>query len=107
SYQLLAAVVDIAAGELDLALSQLVASELVFQRGAPPEAMYSFKHALVQDTAYQSLLRSKRQQLHTKIARMMKKRFPEIAEKQPELIAIHFTESGLTSQAIVYRQRAG
>src|SRR4030095_3863646 len=64
SYQLLAAVVDIPAGPLDLALSQLVASELVFQRGAPPDATYSFKHALVQDTAYQSLLRSKRHLLH-------------------------------------------
>ena len=107
SYQLLAAVVDIATGELDLALSQLVASELVFQRGAPPEAMYSFKHALVQDTAYQSLLRSKRHQLHSKIARMMEERFPEIADAQPELLAHHFTEAGLASQAIVYRQRAG
>ena len=107
SYQLLAAVVDIPAGQLDLALSQLVASELVFQRGAPPDAMYSFKHALVQDTAYQSLLRSKRHLLHAKIARMMEERFPEIAEAQPQLLAYHFTEAGLASQAIVYRQRAG
>ena len=107
SYQLLAAVVDIPAAQLDLALSQLVASELVFQRGTPPDAMYSFKHALVQDTAYQSLLRSKRHQLHAKIARMMEERFPEIAEARPELLAHHFTEAGLASQAIVYRQRAG
>ena len=107
SYQLLAAVVDIPAGQLDLALSQLVASELVFQRGAPPDAMYSFKHALVQDTAYQSLLRSKRHLLHAKIARLMEERFPEIAEAQPQLLAHHFTEAGLASQAIVYRQRAG
>jgi class 3 adenylate cyclase/predicted ATPase len=107
SYQLLAAVIDIPAAQLDQALGQLVASELVFQRGTPPEAMYSFKHALVQDTAYQSLLRSKRHQLHAKIARMMEERFPEIAEARPELLAHHFTEAGLASQAIVYRQRAG
>lgn len=107
SYQLLAAVVDIPAGQLDQALGQLVASELVLQRGTPPEAMYSFKHVLVQDTAYQSLLRSKRQQLHAKIARMIEERFPEIAEARPELLAHHFTEAGFASQAIVYRQRAG
>jgi class 3 adenylate cyclase/predicted ATPase len=107
SYQLLAAVIDIPAAQLDQALGQLVASELVFQRGTPPEAMYSFKHALVQDTAYQSLLRSRRHQLHAKIARMMEERFPEIAEARPELLAHHFTEAGLASQAIVYRQRAG
>jgi len=107
SYQLLAAVIDIPAAQLEQALGQLVASELVFQRGTPPEAMYSFKHALVQDTAYQSLLRSKRHQLHAKIARVMEERFPEIAEARPELLAHHFTEAGLASQAIVYRQRAG
>ena len=107
SHQLLAAVVDIPAEQLDQALGQLVASELVFQRGTPPDATYSFKHALVQDAAYQSLLRSKRHQLHGKIARMMEERFPEIAETRPELLAHHFTEAGLASQAIVYRQRAG
>ena len=107
SYQLLAAVVGIPAEQLDQALSQLVASELVFQRGMPPEATYSFKHALVQDTAYQSLLRSKRHQLHAQIARMMEERFPEIAEARPELLAHHFTEAGLASRAIFYWQRAG
>jgi predicted ATPase len=107
SHQLLAAVVDIPVEQLDQALGQLVASELVFQRGTPPEATYSFKHALVQDAAYQSLLRSKRHQLHAKIARMMEERFSEIAETRPELLAHHFTEAGLASQAIVYRQRAG
>src|SRR5262245_4761804 len=76
SYQLLAAIVDIPMKQFDHALGQLVASELVLQRGLPPEAMYSFKHALVQDTAYQSLLRSKRHQLHAKIARIMEERFP-------------------------------
>jgi predicted ATPase len=107
SYDLLAAVVDIPAKQLDQALGQLVSSELVFQRGTPPEAVYSFKHALVQDTAYQSLLQSKRHQLHAKIARMIEERFPEIAEARPELLAHHFTEAGLATKAIVYRQRSG
>jgi class 3 adenylate cyclase/predicted ATPase len=107
SYELLAAVVDIPAGRLEQALGQLVSSELVLQRGTPPEAMYSFKHSLVQDTAYQSLLRSKRHQLHAKIARTMEERLPEIAETRPELLAHHFTEAGLASQAIIYWQRAG
>jgi class 3 adenylate cyclase/predicted ATPase len=107
SYQLLAAVVDIPEKQLDQALGQLIASELVFQRGTPPEAMYSFKHALVQDTAYQSLLRSKRPQLHAKIARTIEQRFPEIVEARPELLAHHFTEAGLALQAIIYWQRAG
>src|SRR6516165_1410107 len=107
SYELLAAVVHIPAEQLEHALGQLVASELVLQRGTPPEAMYSFKHSLVQDTAYQSLLRSKRHQLHAKIAQTMEERLPEIAETRPELLARHFTEAGLASQAIIYWQRAG
>ncbi len=107
SYELLAAVVHIPAGQLEQALGQLVASELVVQRGTPPEAIYSFKHSLVQDTAYQSLLRSKRHQLHAKIGRTMEERLPKIAEARPELLAHHFTEAGLASQAIIYWQRAG
>src|SRR5262249_6148452 len=107
SYELLAAVVHFPAGQLEQALSQLVASELVLQRGTPPEAMYSFKHSLVQDTAYQSLLRSKQHQLHSKIGRTMEERLPELAETRPELLAHHFTEAGLASQAIIYWQRAG
>ena len=69
--------------------------------------MYSFKHSLVQDTAYQSLLRSKRHQLHAKIARTMEERLPEIAERRPELLAHHLTEASLASRAIIYWQRAG
>jgi class 3 adenylate cyclase/predicted ATPase len=107
SYELIAAVVDIPAKHLDQALGQLVSSELVFQRGTPPEAIYNFKHALVQDTAYQSLLSTKRHQLHARIARVMEERFPEVAEARPELLAHHFTEAGLASQAIAYRLRAG
>ncbi len=65
--------------------ARLVASELVFQRGTPPEAVYSFKHALVQDAAHGSLLRSARQQLHAQIAEALETHFPELMESQPEL----------------------
>jgi predicted ATPase/class 3 adenylate cyclase len=107
SYELLAAVVDLPGEQFGQALGRLVESELVLQRGTPPGAVYSFKHALVQEAAYQSLLRSKRHQLHAKIARVLEERFPELAETRPELLAHHFTEAGLASQAILYRQRAG
>src|SRR4029434_8595833 len=77
------------------------------QRGLPPQATYRFKHALIQETAYQSLLRSTRQQYHQRIAQVLEARFPESCETQPELLAHHFTEAGLIEQAIGYWQRAG
>ena len=82
-------------------------AELVAQRGLPPQATYTFKHALVQDAAYQSLLRSKRQQYHQRIAQVLAERFGEIIETQPELLAHHYTEAGLHEQAISYWQQAG
>ena len=69
--------------------------ELIFRRGEPPEAVYSFKHALVRDAAYESLLKSRRHQLHGQIARLLKDRFPDIVASQPEMVAHHFTEAGL------------
>jgi class 3 adenylate cyclase len=107
SHALLAAVADRSEAKLRSALDQLVASELVFRRGTPPDATYSFKHALVQDAAYQSLLRSKRQQLHACIARTLEKLFSGLAESQPELLAHHFTEAGLAQQAMDYWYSAG
>src|SRR5262249_4847765 len=92
---------------LQQGLKQLVEAELVYQRGLLPQARYSFKHALIQDTAYQSLLKSTRQQYHTKIAQVLAERFPETVETQPELVAHHYTEAGLREQAILYWQRAG
>ena len=79
----------------------------MFQSGVPPQARYLFKHALVQDTAYQSLLKSTRQQYHQQIAQVLEEQFPETTETQPELVAHHYTEAGLTEQAIPYWQRAG
>src|SRR5215510_12709152 len=73
----------------------------------PPQATYIFKHALIQDTAYQSLLKSTRQQYHQRIAQVLATRFPETVERQPEVAAHHYTEAGLTSEAIDYWQRAG
>ena len=104
---LLAAVSPLKDDELQDALDQLVDAELVFRRGTPPEANYLFKHALVQDAAYESLLKSKRQQLHDRIAKVLETQFPERAESEPELLAYHFTEAGLSEPAIAYWKKAG
>jgi tetratricopeptide (TPR) repeat protein len=88
-------------------LHQLVEAEMVYQRGVPPHATYTFKHALIQDAAYQSLLRSTRQQYHQRIAQVLTERFPATAETQPELLAHHYTEAGLSAHAVRYWQRAG
>jgi class 3 adenylate cyclase/predicted ATPase len=100
SHALLAAVAGRPEPELEGALDQLVAAELIFRRGAPPDLTYSFKHALVQDAAYGTLLKSRRQQLHARIAKELEERFPETPESQPELLAHHCTEAGLTEKGI-------
>ena len=82
-------------------------AELLYHRGLPPQATYIFKHALVQDAAYQSLLKSKRQQYHQQIAHALEKQFVETTDTQPELLAHHYTEAGLIAQAIPYWQKAG
>jgi predicted ATPase/class 3 adenylate cyclase len=107
SYELLVAVADRPEDRLRAALDQLVQSELIFRRGTPPEATYSFKHALVQDVAYQSLLKSRRRQLHGRIARVLEQRFSEAADAQPELLARHYTEAGLSEKAVDYWYQAG
>jgi predicted ATPase len=88
-------------------LGRLVEAELVYQRGVPPQATYTFKHALIQDAAYQSLLKSTRQQYHQRIAQVLEAQFPETAEAQPELRAQHYTEAGLTEKAVGYWHKAG
>jgi class 3 adenylate cyclase/tetratricopeptide (TPR) repeat protein len=107
SYSLLCAVVGRDATALRHALAQLERAELVFRRGEPPEAVYSFKHALVRDAAYESLLKSRRQQLHDQIARTLEERFADIVSSQPEIAAHHFTEAGLVEPAIDYWLKAG
>jgi class 3 adenylate cyclase/predicted ATPase len=107
SYALLRAVSRLAEDELQTGLAQLVASELVFQRGRPPGAVYIFKHALVQDTAHGSLLRSARQQLHAQIAEALETHSPELMDSQPELFAQHYAEAGLVEKSIAYWGKAG
>jgi predicted ATPase len=107
SHALLAAVADRPEHHLRDALDQLVSSELVFRHGAPPEATYSFKHALVRDAAYDTLLKSKRQQLHARIVRVLEEQFPEQVDAQPELAALHCAYGGLSERAVDYWYRAG
>jgi class 3 adenylate cyclase/predicted ATPase/energy-coupling factor transporter ATP-binding protein EcfA2 len=107
SYELLQAVASWDEATLRRGLQQLVAAEFLYQQGLPPQATYVFKHALSQDAAYQSLLRSTRQQHHQHIAQVLEARFTEICETQPELLAHHYTEAGLGEKAVAYWQRAG
>jgi class 3 adenylate cyclase len=107
SYSLLRALVGRDETALKNALAQLEQAELVFRRGEPPEVVYSFKHALVRDAAYESMLKSRRQQLHGQIASTLKDRFADIAASQPEIVAHHFTEAGLINPAIDYWLKAG
>jgi predicted ATPase len=76
--------------DLNAALAQLVAAELIYQRGIPPDATYHFKHALVQDASYATLVRSRRQHLHGAIARALEERFPDSVVTEPETLAHHF-----------------
>src|SRR5467141_1061539 len=105
-YALLRAVSGFAGDELRAALARLVASELVFRRGTPPNAIYSFKHALVQDAAHSALLRNARQLLHAQIAEALETHSPETMESQPELFAQHYAEAGLVERSIAYWAKA-
>jgi len=107
SYELLQAVSLWDEGTLRHGLHQLVAAEFLYQQGVPPQATYVFKHVLIQDAAYQSLLRSTRQQSHQRIAQVLEASFPEVCETQPELLAQHYTAAGCAEQAVIYWQRAG
>ena len=107
SYEWLHAVSPLDEAALQHELSRLVASELLYVRGHPPQATYLFKHALIQETAYQSLLRRTRQAYHRRIAEQVVERFPDAAAAQPELVAYHYTAAGLHEQAVAYWQQAG
>jgi class 3 adenylate cyclase/predicted ATPase len=106
SYELLQVLSPLDDATLQQALSRLVEAELLYQRGKPPQATYVFKHALVQEEAYQSLLKSTRQHHHQRIAQVLEERFPETVATEPELLAHHYTEAGLLAQAIPYWQQA-
>ncbi len=106
SYELIQAVAPHSQHELENALRQLVDSGLAFRRGTPPEATYTFKHALVQDTAYDSLLKSRRRDLHGKIAGVIETRFPRLQETEPEILASHYSAAGQADPAIAYWLKA-
>ncbi len=107
SYEILHAVSRLPEDELQTVLDRLVASELVIQRGTPPDALYRFKHALVQDAAHDGLLRNVRRQLHAQIAEALETHAPELMENQPEVLAQHYAEAGLVEKSITYWGKAG
>ncbi len=107
SYELIAAVAPHAKTGLDSALAQLIESGLAFRRGTPPEATYTFKHALVQDAAYDSLLKSRRQTLHAKIAQAIEQHYPETKDTEPQVLAHHLTAAGQAEAAMPLWQSAG
>ena len=106
-HELLAAVSPLTDAELDEAVDGLLRSELVFQSGQKPDRLYTFKHALIRDAAYELMLRSERQDLHGRIAQILRQRFPDWAETRPEALAHHYTEAGQFLNAIPYWQQAG
>jgi TOMM system kinase/cyclase fusion protein len=107
TYGLLSTVAQLDTATLQRELGRLVEAEIVYQRGIPPQAYYFFKHALIRDSAYESLLKSTRQQYHQRIAQVLETQFPETAQTQPELLAHHCMEAGLTEQAVHYWYHAG
>lgn len=107
TYDLLQSIAPQDERTLRMGLGQLVAAELLYQRGRPPHARYVFKHALIRDAAYASLLKSTRQQIHRRVAQALETQFPDMVATQPEVLAHHLTEAGHASDAIGYWQRAG
>jgi class 3 adenylate cyclase/tetratricopeptide (TPR) repeat protein len=107
SYDLLRAIAPDAEANLQQALAILLEAEVLYRKGLSTPARYFFKHALIRDAAYESLLKSKRQQLHSRIARVLEEQFPETVDKEPELVARHYTEAGLMAAAIPFWRKAG
>ena len=107
AYDLLHAASQLDEVTLQRELGRLVEAEIVYQQGVSPQATYVFKHALIQEAAYQSLLKSTRQQYHQRVAEVLEAQFPDTAETQPELLAQHYMEAGVLAQALSYWQRAG
>ena len=107
SFDLLAQVSRVPADELSAALDRFMEAELIFRRGDPPAAVYTFKHALVQDAAYSSLLRTRRAEIHGTIASAIEATFPDTVKAQPEIVAHHLTEAGLIERAIPMWVQAG
>ena len=100
SYELLSAISPMPEGELQWGLTKLADAELINVRGHPPEASYQFKHALIQDAAYEALLKSKRKELHRLVARTITDKFPAVADAQPEILARHWSDAGEADLAV-------
>lgn len=107
SHSLLASVARQTGAQLGSALDRLIQAGLLFRQGEPPHANYLFKHALVQDVAYGTLLRAKRKELHERIANVLAQELSDVCETQPEVLARHYAQAGLPEQAVNYWQRAG
>src|SRR6202023_543770 len=107
AYDMISALAGIEKDMLQSGLGQLVADELLYQRRTPPRSRYLFNHALIQEAAYQSLLKRPRQQYHERAAKLLEDRFPEVASTQPELVGHHYTEANCPAQAIAYWHKAG
>jgi class 3 adenylate cyclase/predicted ATPase len=106
SYELLEAISSVSSATLVDGLEQLVRSDLLGQQGAPPQSRYTFKHALIRDAAFQSILNARKRELHQRIAEVLESRFPEVAETEPELLAHHYTEANVVDRALAYWRQA-
>jgi class 3 adenylate cyclase/predicted ATPase len=106
SYELLEALSSVSSATLVDGLEQLVRSDLLGQRGTPPQSRYTFKHALIRDAAFQSILNAHRRELHQRVAEVFESRFPEVAETEPELLAHHYTEANVVDRALAYWRQA-
>jgi predicted ATPase len=108
SYEVISKVADwLPEQRLQEALKSLVQSELLYSRGTPPDAVYLFKHTLLQNATHETLLRSRRRELHARIATVLEEHFPEVADQHPALLALHYTEAGTIEQAVIYWGKAG
>ena len=107
AYEMLRAITASTSRDCATCSAVLVEAELLYQRGRPPRSRYMFKHALIQDAAYQSLVRRTRQQYHRQVAELLESNFADTVEASPELVAHHYSEAGLPAQAVTYWHRAG
>ena len=107
AYEVLAAVAALDEPTLQAELAKLVQAEILYPKGRPPRCSYIFKHALLEDALYNTLVKGKRQQFHRRIAEVLEAQFPQTTETRPELIAHHFTEAGLAEKGVGYWLKAG